>query len=105
MGCYTLSRLSEDEQQFVIFKAQEICQRDFKHSFDDILLNGNRIVIYNFIVYGMMERQIRPALGSQLWFWVKNPFVESIGSEELLDQMKRQLEKEYGVPFDSTLPL
>jgi len=105
MGCYTFNRLTEDEQQFVIFRAQEICQRDLRRSFDDVVSEGNRIIIYNFIVYGMIERRIPPALGSQLWFNVKNPFVASIGAQEMVEQLKPQLEKEYGVHFDATLPL
>lgn len=40
---------------------------------------------------------IRPAGGDQLWFQVANPFVASIGTEELIGFTRRQLEKEYGV--------
>ncbi len=96
MGAYTFSRLSERDQQLVISAADEVARRDFHGSFDDLARKNRPLVAYNILVYGMRELGIRPACGD-LWFRVANPFVASIGAEELIGFTRRQLEKEYGV--------
>lgn len=97
MGAYTFSRLSESDQQRVISAADEVARRDFRGSLDDIAKKRSPLVAYNVLVYGMRELGIRPACGDQLWFQVANPFVASIGAEELISFTRRQLEKEHGM--------
>lgn len=97
MGAYTFSRMSESDQKRVISAADEVAHRDFRRSLDDIAKERSPLVAYNVLVYGMRELGIRPACGNQLWFRVANPFVASIGAEELVGFTRRQLEKQYGV--------
>ncbi len=77
--------------------ADEVARRDFRRPFADIAKENKPIVAHNFLAYGFREMGIPPALGKDLWFRVANPFIASIGAEEVLGFTKRQLEKEHGV--------
>lgn len=47
----------------------------------------------------MMNLGIRPALGSALWFEVKNPHVDLLNGAGVLASTKHKLEKQFGVKF------
>jgi hypothetical protein len=48
----------------------------------------------------MMERGIPPMPLGELWTPVKSPFVESVGTEELIGKIKQQLEAKYNIQID-----
>ncbi len=101
LSSYTFLQLGAAEQNLVMNEAKAIAPHWFKGEWQEKLGNlHERIVFLNLLAYGMMERNIRPALGDELWMNVKNPFVESIGAEDIIGQIKRQLEAKYGVQFD-----
>lgn len=103
MASYTLLHLTEDQQQLVLSRVSDILESRLKQTIEDILKHNGRIVFLNFVVYGLSEEDIPPALGSAGWFWIKNPFVECIGAESMIKFQKQELERKYGVQFDLDL--
>lgn len=101
LSSYTFLSLSAAEQNLVMQEAMAIAPFWFKGGWREKLSSPReRIVFLNLLAYGMMERGIRPALGDELWLTVKNPFVESMGAEELIGQIRKQLEAKHGVHID-----
>ena len=99
MGAYTFSRLNKEHQERVLEAADHVARRDFRQPFAEITQKHGPFVRYNLVVYAMRELSIRPAVGKGLWFSVANPFVASIGAEEVVGFVQRQLEKEHGIQF------
>lgn len=102
MASYTFLQLSGVRQHLVLARVCDILQDQFNihRTMEEILETNGPIVALNFLVYGLGEEGISPALGSENWFWIKNPFVECIGAEEMLATQKQQLEKKFGVKFN-----
>jgi hypothetical protein len=100
MASYTFLRLTAPEQHLVLGRVRDIVETQLGRTVEDLMNRNGRIVFLNFLVYGLGEEGIKPALGDQTWFWIKNPFVGCIGAEEVLDNLKRQLERKHGVHFD-----
>lgn len=100
IGWYTFRQLNAAEQHLVLARVDDIL-RDLAHTTRDEVVDRNgQIVFLNFLVYGMTERGIPPAIPGERWFHVKNPFVESIGAEEMVTHLRPQLEKRYGVSLE-----
>lgn len=100
MASYTFLHLDAAQQQLVLGRVRDIVEGQLNRTIEDVLKDSGRIVFLNFLVYGLGEEGIPPALGNEKWFWIKNPFVECIGAEEMIDTQKQQLERKYGVQFD-----
>ncbi|MFO1221105.1 MAG: hypothetical protein U1E89_22305 [Burkholderiaceae bacterium] len=100
MASYTFLALDPARQHLVLARAREITEDQFGTSLQAIRENKDAIVFLNFLVYALGEEGIPPALGSERWFWIKNPFVECIGAMEVLESQRTQLERKYGVTFD-----
>lgn len=100
MASYTFLHMNEVQQHLVLGRVRDIVEGQLNRTLEDVLEDGGRIVFLNFLVYGLGEEDIPPALGDENWFWIKNPFVECIGAEEMIDIQKEQLERKYRVQFD-----
>jgi hypothetical protein len=55
--------------------------------------------LHHLYSLAMMNLGIRPALGADLWFEVKNPHVDLLNGTEVLASTKHKLEKQFGVEF------
>lgn len=100
MAAYTFSRLSSAEQNAVIGIASDLVEAKLRCTLIRLLQDSGQVVLLNFLVYGMRELGIRPALGNELWFHITNPIVACLGVEEVLDFQRRQMEKQFGVQFE-----
>ena len=103
MASYTFMHLTEAQQYLVLSRVRVILEGQLNQTIEDVLKHHGRIVFLNFMVYGLSEEGIPPALGSMDWIWIKNPFVGCIGVEDILEFQKQHLEREYGVQFDLDL--
>jgi hypothetical protein len=54
---------------------------------------------YHLFSLAMMNLEIRPVLGTELWYEVKNPHVDLLNAGDVLASTKYKLEKQYGVEF------
>jgi hypothetical protein len=80
--------------------AEDIAKEQFQTTLEQVQDRNGDIVFLNFIVYALGEQGIQPALGRDNWFWIKNPFIDSIGAAEALPSIKAQLERKFGVSID-----
>lgn len=62
-----------------------------------MLRTKGQIVFLNFLVYGLGEEGISPRLGDEAWFYVRNPLVECIGADEVVDLVRREIASKHGV--------
>lgn len=69
--------------------------------FIEITANLSDAQLNHLFSLAMMNLGIRPALGNELWFEVKNPHIDLLNGEELLASTKHQLEKQFGVKIPS----
>ena len=101
LAAYTFEHLDAARQRLVLeaAKAQAPFWFDGNEA-EKLATRQGRIVFCNLIALSLWENNIRPSLGNELWCDVKNPFVESIGAEDLIDQIKRQLENKYQITID-----
>jgi hypothetical protein len=100
MASYTFLRLTAPEQHLVLGRVRDIVETQLGRTVEDLMNRNGRIVFLNFLVYGLGEEGIKPALGDQTWFWIKNPFTECVGADEVLDSLRQQLERKHGVQFN-----
>lgn len=101
MAAYTFERLSSEEKQQIRDKVVEIELSVMRRpmTFADISSNLSRAQLNHLFSLAMMNVGIRPALGSDLWFEVKNPHVDLLRAEEVIASTRHKLEKQYGVSF------
>ena len=100
MGAYTFRHLDAAQQQRVLDRVRDILGGQFNRTIEDVLNVSGRIVFLNFLVYGLGEEGIHPSLGKESWFWIKNPFVECIGAEEVLEKQIQKIQKKHSVTLD-----
>ncbi|MBI3044196.1 MAG: hypothetical protein HYY78_15355 [Betaproteobacteria bacterium] len=100
MASYTFLNLDAPRQQLVLSRASDIVENQMRKTLDDVREKNGRVIFLNIIVYALGEEGIEPALGNEKWFWIKNPFVECIGAEEVIEEQRAQLERKYGVRID-----
>jgi len=101
MAAYTFDQLSSEQKQQVLDKAVEIesSVRRRPITLLEITAILNEAGRYHLFSLAMMNLGIRPALGTDLWFEVKNPHVDLINGAEVLASTKHKLEKQFGVEF------
>lgn len=101
MAAYTFERLPPEQKQQVIDKVVEIESSILRRPvpFNEIVGNLSKAQLNHFFSLAMMNVSIRPALGTDLWFEVKNPHVDLLGGEEVLASTRHKLEKQFGVAF------
>ena len=101
MAAYTFDQLSYEQKQQVIDKVVEIESSILRRPvlFIEITSNLTEAQLNHFFSLAMMNVEIRPALGNELWFEVKNPHIDLLNGEEVLASTKHNLEKQFGVEF------
>lgn len=101
MASYTFEQLPKEKKQQVIDKAVEI-ESSVKRrpvTLTEIVANMSPAQRYHLFSLAMMNCGIRPALGDELWFEVKNPHVDLLNAEGVIWDIKNQLEKKFRVKF------
>jgi hypothetical protein len=101
VGSYTFFALDTARKHLVLGQARDIAEGQMRTTLEQIQEQNGFVVFMNIIVYALGEQGIPPALGDDKWFWIKNPFVDSIGAAEVLPSLKAQLELKYGVTIDA----
>ena len=104
VGSYTFYQLDAARQFLVLQAATQVAQEQFGKPIADIrelAETHGAIILFNFIVYGLGENGILPALGDEKWMFVERPFIACIGASEAVDLIKPGLERKYGVKFDT----
>lgn len=104
MASYTFINLDAARQHVVLGRVGGILEEQLGKSVEDVLRQNGPVVFLNFVVYGLGEEGIQPALGNEKWFWLKNPFVDCIGADEVLPAEKAKLERKHGVKIDMDFP-
>lgn len=101
MAAYTFDQLSSDQKQQVIQKVEEIESSVLRRPimFIELVANLSSAQLNHFFSLAMINLGIRPALGKELWFEVKNPCMDLVNAEEILASTKHKLEKQFGVEF------
>lgn len=101
MAAYTFNQLSVEQKQQVLRKVIEIESSVRKRavSWLEIASSLSEAGRYQLFALAMMNLGIRPALGSELWFEVKNPHVDQLGASEILASTRHKLQKQFGVEF------
>src|SRR6266545_1568130 len=101
MAAYTFDQLSSDRKQEVLDKVVEIESSVRRRSVTllEITARISEAGRYHLFSLAMMNLDIRPALGTDLWFEVKNPHVDLLNGAEVLASTKHKLEKQFGVEF------
>lgn len=101
MAAYTLDQLSDDQKEQVMDKALEIESTVLRRPvmFLEIAAKMTKAQQYHLFSLALMNLGIRPALGTDLWFEVKNPHVDLRNAEEVMASTKHKLEKQFGVEF------
>lgn len=100
MASYTFLSLDAARRHLVLARARDIVNGQMSRTLDDVREQNGPIVFLNILVYALGEEGIQPALGNEKWFWIKNPFVECIGANEVIEAQRAQLERKYNVRFD-----
>jgi hypothetical protein len=100
MASHTFLSLDAPRQDLVLSRARDIVEGQMRRTLEQVREKNGAIVFFNVLVYAMGEEGINPALGNEKWFWIKNPFVDCIGADQVLDAQRIQLERKYGVTFD-----
>ena len=101
MAAYTFEQLSPDQKQQVMSKIEEIESSVLRRPvlFIEVVANMTGAQLNHLFSLAMMNLGIRPALGNDLWFEVKNPHVDLLNGEAVLASTKHKLEKQFGVEF------
>jgi len=100
MASYTFLSLDAARQHLVLARARDIVNSQMNRTLDNVREQNGPIVFLNILVYALGEEGIQPALGNEKWFWIKNPFVECIGANEVIEAQRAQLERKYNVRFN-----
>lgn len=101
MASYTFLNLDAPRQHLVLARAKDIVEGQMRSTLDELRSRNDFVLFMNVLVYALGEEGIQPALGHDQWHWIKNPFVDCIGANEVLNSQKQQLERKYGVTFDT----
>ena len=104
MSAYTFFNLSSVNQQIILARTEDILDKEFQTNIDALLKN-RRIVFFNVIAKDMGDAGINPALGEEKWFWIKNPFVDCIGAEEMLPIQIQQIERKFNIKIAEKMGL
>jgi hypothetical protein len=101
MAAYTFEQLPKEKKQQVMDKAVEIESSMMRRpvGLTEIVANMSTAQRYHLFSLAMMNCEIRPALGNELWFEVKNPHVDLLNAEEVIASTKHKLEKTFRVKF------
>lgn len=101
MAAYTFEHLPDDQKQQVIDRVVEIECSVLRRptTFLEIVANCSEAQLNHLFSLAMINLRIRPALGTDLWFEVKNPHVDLLNGEEVLASTKHKLEKQFRVEF------
>ena len=100
MASYTFLHLDAARQHLVLGRARDTVEGQMRRTLEEIRDEKGFVIFMNILVYALGEEGVEPALGNEKWHWIKNPFVDCIGADEVLDAQKQQLERKYGVKFD-----
>ena len=100
MASHTFLKLDAARQHMVLGRVRGTVEGQLGRTIEQVRADSGPIVFLNFVVYGLGEEGIQPALGSEKWFWLKNPFVDCIGADEVVAAEKTKLERKYGVKID-----
>jgi len=103
MASYTFLNLPAPHQHRVLARAHSIAEDQMRTTLEDIKRNKGFVVFMNIFVYALGEEGIQPALGNEQWHWIKNPFIDCIGAEDVLSSQKQQIERKYGVSIQTEL--
>ena len=101
MASYTFLHLDAPRQHLVLGRARDIVEGQMRRTLEEVRDEKGFIVFMNILVYALGEEGVQPALGNEKWHWIKNLFVDCIGAEEALPAQKQQLERKYGVQFET----
>ena len=101
MASYTFLHLDAPRQHLVLGRAKDIVEGQLRSTLEDIRDQKGSVIFMNILVYAMGEEGIQPALGNERWHWIKNPFVDCIGANEVLETQRAQLERKYGLKFET----
>ena len=101
MAAYTFEQLSDERKQQVLDKVEEIesSMRRRPVTLLEITAKMSEAAKYHLFSLAMMNLEIRPVLGTELWYEVKNPHVDLLNAGDVLASTKHKLEKQYRVEF------
>jgi hypothetical protein len=101
MAAYTFQQLPSDQKQQVMDKVVEIESSVFRRPimFIEIVEKMNEAQLNHLFSLAMMNLDIRPALGTELWFEVNNPHVDLLNADGILTSTRHKLQKQFGVEF------
>src|SRR5712691_4057177 len=101
MAAYTFELLAPEVRRLVIQKVKEIetSVRRRPVTFLEIVSHTTEAQRCHLFSLALMNLGIRPALGKNLWFEVRNPHVDLLDEDEILASTRHQLQKQFGVDF------
>lgn len=101
MAAYTFDHLSAEQRELVMDKSLEIDSSTMHRpiTFLEFTVDHSVAEQHYFYSLAMMNLGIVPALGTELWFEVKNPYTELLNAEDVIRSTRQQLMKTYGVEF------
>lgn len=101
MAAYTFEHLSTEQRRMVLDKAIEIESSVMGRPVTTLEITASltEAQLYHLYSLAMMNLGIRPAIGDDLWYEVKNPHVDLLNAEEVIASTQHQLEKKYAVEF------
>jgi hypothetical protein len=101
MAAYTFETLSSEQRQQVIDLCEVIESSVLKRpvTFLEIVARLNEAQKFHLFSLAMMNLEIRPALGNDLWCEVRNPHVDLLDSNEVILSTKHELERKFLVEF------
>lgn len=101
MAAYTFDLLSSEQKDKVLEKAVEIesSVRRRPVTLLEITARLSEASRYHLFSLAMMNLGIRPSLGTDVWFEVKNPHVDLLNGKDVLASTKHKLEQQFKVEF------
>lgn len=101
MAAYTFEQLPTEQRKMVLDKAREIESSVMRRPVTtlEITANMTEAQLYHLYSLAMMNLGLRPAIGDDLWYEVKNPHVDLLNAEDVITSTRHQLEKKYAVEF------
>jgi hypothetical protein len=101
MAAYTFELLAPEVRRLVIQKVEEIetAVRQRPITFLEIVSHTTEAQRCHLFSLALMNLGIRPALGKDLWFEVRNPHVDLLDEDEIIASTRHQLQKKFGVDF------
>jgi len=101
MAAYTFETLTSEQKQQVIDLCEVIESSVLNRpvTFLEIVVHLNEAQRYHLFSLAMMNLEIRPALGSNLWCEVRNPHIDLLDENEIILSTKHQLERKFHVEF------